>query len=196
MKYTDLQVEKDQDLLLVFLNRPEKNNALNMNIRDELENVFYVAKNDNSVKGVLLSGNGKNFSAGYDLDEVVDTRLQSFKHRILEYHYEIYSHPKPIVSLLHGFVSGGGFDLALAGDYIIAHRKTMFLRPEIKFGAPPLITSLARKIGSAKALNLSLLGSPINSVKALELGIIDEVLENDLLEKGKKIVEIILPMIK
>ncbi|TGL58859.1 enoyl-CoA hydratase/isomerase family protein [Leptospira sarikeiensis] len=190
MEYKHLSIENRNDLLIVLLNRPEAHNALNVRIRDELESVFSESKKDPNVKGLLLGANGKNFCSGYDLEEVIETKLESFKHRILEYHYAIYSYPKPIVCVLKGFCSAGGFDLALCGDYILAEKKTFLFRPEIRFGGPPLITTLARKVGPTKALSITLLGDPIRSAEALELGIIDEVVtEGDPIQKGLKVLE-------
>ncbi|TGM13393.1 enoyl-CoA hydratase/isomerase family protein [Leptospira selangorensis] len=190
MDYKHLSVENKDGLLIVLLNRPESNNALNIRIRDELENVFSESEKDPKIRGILLGANGKNFCSGYDLEEVVETKLGSFRHRILEYHYRLYSFPKPLVCVLKGFCSAGGFDLALSGDYILSEKKTFLFRPEIRFGGPPLITTLARKVGPTKALSLTLLGEPLRSQDALKLGIIDEIVtEGDPIAKGLKVLE-------
>ncbi len=190
MQFKHLLTENQNGLLLVRLNRPEMNNALNIRIRDELENVFATTKTDSSVRGILLAANGKNFSSGYDLNEVIESKLDSFRHRILEYHYELYSYPKPVVTVLKGFCSAGGFDLALCGDYIIAEKKTFLFRPEIRFGGPPLITTLARKVGPSKALSITLKGEPIRAVDAINFGIIDEVCsEGEAVERGLKVLD-------
>ncbi|PJZ71281.1 enoyl-CoA hydratase [Leptospira perolatii] len=174
-KLVHLKTQHRESILIVTLNRPEYNNALNMKLRDELEYVFSTTKSNDQICGIVLNAEGKNFCAGYDLEEVIQTNLDSFRHRILEYHYEIYSYPKPVIALLKGFCSAGGFDLALCGDYIIAEKKTILFRPEIRFNGPPLITSLARKVGPSKALSITLKGDPISVSQALEWGIIDEI---------------------
>ncbi|WP_061223481.1 enoyl-CoA hydratase/isomerase family protein [Leptospira weilii] len=179
MKYQFLLTEQRDNVLIVTLNRPEKSNALNVQIRDELEDVFNTNVKNDTVKAILLNSSGKNFSSGYDLEEVVQTKLESFRHRILEYHYAVYSFPKPVITILRGFASAGGFDLALCGDYIISEKRAILFRPEIRFGGPPLITTLARKIGPSKALSLTLKGDPIRSSQALSLGIIDEIYEGE-----------------
>ncbi|AOP33116.1 enoyl-CoA hydratase [Leptospira tipperaryensis] len=179
MNYECLLTDLKNQILVVTLNRPQKSNALNIRIRDELEEVFDSNRDNDEVRGIVLNSSGKHFSSGYDLEEVVQTNLQSFRHRILEYHNSIYSFPKPVVTVLKGFASAGGFDLALCGDYIISERKAMLFRPEIRFGAPPLLTTLTRKVGPTKALSLTLKGDPIRSVSALELGIIDEIYEGE-----------------
>ncbi|EMY79322.1 enoyl-CoA hydratase/isomerase family protein [Leptospira weilii serovar Ranarum str. ICFT] len=179
MKYQCLLIEPRDKVLVVTLNRPEKSNALNVQIRDELENVFNENAKNDSVKAIVLNSSSKHFSSGYDLEEVVQTKLESFRHRILEYHYSLYSFPKPVITILKGFASAGGFDLALCGDYIISEKKAILFRPEIRFGGPPLITTLARKVGPSRALSLTLKGDPIRSSQALSLGIIDEIYEGE-----------------
>lgn len=179
MKYECLLTELRDNILIVTLNRPEKSNALNVRIRDELETVFNSNAKNDSVKAIVLHSSGKHFSSGYDLEEVVKTNLESFRHRILEYHYALYSFPKPVVTVLKGFASAGGFDLALCGDYIVSEKKAILFRPEIRFGGPPLITTLARKVGPSKALSLTLKGDPIRSSQALSLGIVDEIYEGE-----------------
>ncbi|EQA45035.1 enoyl-CoA hydratase/isomerase family protein [Leptospira broomii serovar Hurstbridge str. 5399] len=179
MELKCLKVETKENILVVTLNRPEKNNALNIRIRDELEFVFNSNAGRNDIRALILAAEGRNFSSGYDLEEVVQTRLESFRHRILEYHYAIYSFPKPVITILKGFASAGGFDLALCGDYIISEKKALLFRPEIRFGAPPLLTTLARKVGPSKALALTLKGDPIRSSQLLSLGIVDEIFEGE-----------------
>ncbi|PJZ31263.1 enoyl-CoA hydratase/isomerase family protein [Leptospira kmetyi] len=179
MKYECLVTELRETILIVTLDRPEKSNALNVKIRDELETVFNSSAKDDSVKAIVLHSSGKHFSSGYDLEEVVRTDMESFRHRILEYHYALYGFPKPVVTVLKGFASAGGFDLALCGDYIVSEKKAILFRPEIRFGGPPLITTLARKVGPSKALSLTLKGDPIRSSQALSLGIVDEIYEKE-----------------
>ncbi|MDV6236724.1 enoyl-CoA hydratase/isomerase family protein [Leptospira ellisii] len=177
MKYQCILTELRDDVLVVTLDRPEKSNALNVRIRDELEHVFNSNAAPKGAKAIVLAASGKHFSSGYDLQEVLETKLESFRHRILEYHYSVYGFPKPVVTVLKGFASAGGFDLALGGDYIVAEKKSVLFRPEIRFGGPPLITTLARKVGPSRALSITLKGDPIRSVDALALGIIDEIHE-------------------
>ncbi|MBW0435625.1 enoyl-CoA hydratase/isomerase family protein [Leptospira yasudae] len=179
MKYECMLTDLKDKILIVTLNRPEKSNALNVKIRDELEHVFHANASNTDVKAIVLTSSGKHFSSGYDLEEVVSSKMESFRHRILEYHYALYSFPKPVVTVLKGFASAGGFDLALCGDYIVSEKKAILFRPEIRFGGPPLITTLARKVGPTKALTLTLKGDPIRSSQALALGIVDEIYEGE-----------------
>ncbi len=160
---------------IVRLNRPSAFNALSNDLRDAIETAFNQIAGDEAVRAVVLTGTAPHFCAGYDLEEVIATGLASFGHRVLEYHAAVYFCPKPVVAAVQGFAVAGGFDLALGADLIVAAEKSMFGHPEIKFGAPPLVTSLARKIGPARALDLILRGDMISAKKGFEIGFVNEV---------------------
>ncbi|MBL8021039.1 MAG: enoyl-CoA hydratase/isomerase family protein [Leptospirales bacterium] len=179
-----LNVSRDNEIGLVRLNRPEKDNALSNALRDAIETAFNDFAKDPTVKGIVLSGEGTNFCAGFDLEEVIATKLQSFNHRALEYHAAVYLIEKPVVVAIHGFALAGGMDLALCGDYIVTSDKTMLGHPEIRFGAPALVTSLARKIGPARALTLILDGGLIRAKDALAMGITNEITDQASLMKN------------
>lgn len=182
MKPENLILETHDHVLLVRLNRPDAGNALNNALRDELELVFDKAKEDSAVRAVVLAGGSKIFSAGYDLKEVIDTRLGAFSHRVIEYNLALYTFPKPLIVAVTGFCMAGGFDLALAGDVIIAgEKKTFFGHPEMRF-APPFVSPLARKVGLDKARALILTGGMISSKEALALGIVNLLVPNDEVE--------------
>lgn len=172
----------ENQVLKISLNRAEQSNALNNELRDSLEQALATAEIDENITAVVLTTSSKTFSIGYDLKEVIDTELKSFAHRALEYNKQLYGFKKPLVVAARGFCLAGGFDLALAGDYILATKKTMFGHPEIKFGAPPFVLPLARKVGLDLAKRLIFKGEMVSSKKALELGIIDNIYEDDQLE--------------
>ncbi len=183
MKYEHLQVETHADVLLVRLNRPGVANSLSNALRDEMESVLAGAEASATVGALVLSGGKNVFSAGYDLKEVIETRLASFAHRAIEYNTALYTFAKPLVAAVSGFCLAGGFDLALAGDIIIAgEKKTFFGHPEMRF-APPFVLPLARKIGVDKARALILQGGMISAKAALSLGIINQLADNDKLEE-------------
>ena len=186
----DVMVEKRSTVGLVILNRAEAMNALSNAVRDGIEAAFAAHVADDSVRAIVLTGVAPHFSAGYDLEEVVKTEGGSFAHRILEYHLAVYACPKPVVSAVRGFCLAGGFDLALGADVLIAAEKTVFGHPEIRFGAPPLITSLARHVGPARALQLILGEERISARRALELGFVSEVVPPDeLLPRALRLAE-------
>jgi enoyl-CoA hydratase len=186
----NLLIEREGDVAVVRLNRSDKFNALSNAFRDEIEKAFTELAADTSVSAAVLTHNGPHFSVGYDLEEVIATKLASFNHRPVEYHAAIYCFPKPLIGAYSGFALAGGFDLALGADYIVAGERSVFGHPEIKFGAPPLVTTLARKIGPAKALELIWKGDNLPSKRALAAGFINEVRpEGEVVERAVKLAQ-------
>lgn len=181
-------MEKKGEVAVIRLNRSDKFNALSNAFRDEIENTFNSLAADASVKAAVLTHNGPHFSVGYDLEEVIASNLASFNHRPVEYHTAVYCFPKPLIGAYSGFVLAGGFDLALGADYIIAGERSVFGHPEIKFGAPPLVTTLARKIGPARALELIWKGDNLPAKRALAAGFVNEIRpESELTERAVRL---------
>ena len=123
MDYKDIVVTCGNGVGKVLLNRPKAMNALSVVMRDELEDSLSRLDSDDSVSLILITGGPKNFSAGFDLKEAVESNLESFFHRIVEYHEAIYNVKKLVITAVSGFALAGGFDLALAGDMILASEK-------------------------------------------------------------------------
>jgi len=185
---SNLRIETDNGIAIVRLCRSDKFNALSNALRDEIETAFHNLAADNTIVAAVLTHDGPHFSVGYDLEEVMATELASFNHRPVEYHAAVYCFPKPLIGAYSGFVLAGGFDLALAADYIIAGERSVFGHPELKFGAPPLVTTLARKIGPARALELIWKGDNLPAKKALAAGFVNEIqTEVELLPRAIKI---------
>lgn len=185
-----LIVEKTGSVAVMRLNRVDKFNALSNAFRDEIEAAFTGLAADTAVKAAVLTHNGPHFSVGYDLEEVIASQLTSFNHRPVEYHAAVYCFPKPLIGAYSGFVLAGGFDLALGADYIIAGERSVFGHPEIKFGAPPLVTTLARKIGPARALELIWKGDNLPAKRALVAGFVNEIRpEGELTERAVKLAQ-------
>lgn len=179
-------VSKEGPVAVVTLNRSDKFNALSNALRDEIEKVFTDLGKDDNVRAIVLTHNGPHFSVGYDLEEVIGTHLASFQHRPVEYHCAVYLCPKPVIGAYSGFVLAGGFDLALGADYIVSGERAVYGHPEAKFGAPPLVTTLARKIGPMRALELIWKGDNIPAKKAILHGFINEVRpETEILTRAK-----------
>jgi len=170
-----LLVDFKPPIAIVTLNRKAKFNALSNALRDDIENAFTTLAKDDRIKAVVLTHSGPHFCVGYDLEEVIATELASFQHRPVEYHCAVYLHPKPVIGAYSGFVLAGGFDLALGADYIVSGERAVYGHPEIKFGAPPLVVTLARKIGPAKALELIWKADNIPAKKALIHGFVNEI---------------------
>jgi enoyl-CoA hydratase/carnithine racemase len=176
-----LKVSTDENVATVILNRPEKMNSLSMSLRDEIEHCFDYIEADANIRAMVFTGGTDTFCPGFDIAEVVDTDLESFSHRILEYHLKIYSFTKPIVAAVNGFALAGGFDLALCGDIILASDTAIFGHPEIRFGVNPLLTPLWRKVGPAKAAEIAMTGETIGAEEAYRIGLVMKVVPSDKL---------------
>ncbi len=166
-------VKRTPPLAIVELNRKNKRNALNMALRDALENALSTLENDNAIKTVVLTGGDAFFCAGYDLQEMIDTDLRSLMHRGHEYTRITYFFKKPLVTAVAGFALAGGFDLALSGDVIVAAAGAKLGRPEIGWGVNPLMSKLRLRIGFSNALRMTLQGTTWEAEEARRMGLVD-----------------------
>ncbi|MBN1573491.1 MAG: enoyl-CoA hydratase/isomerase family protein [Deltaproteobacteria bacterium] len=179
MEYKDIIVTRENGTGKIMLNRPRAMNALSMRLRDELEDSLSRLGSDDEVSLIMITGGPKSFSAGFDLKEAVDTNLKSFFHRIFEYHRAIYTVKKFVITAVSGVALAGGFDLALAGDMILASENASFGHVEVNFGVNPIVYPLAKKIGSARAQELCSTGRMITASEAKEMGLVNEVYPHD-----------------
>ena len=192
MDYHDISVSRDGGVAEVTLCRPKALNALSMRLRDELEDFLRGVEGDPLVSLVLITGGTRFFSAGWDLKEAAQTHLSSFHHRILEFHETIYATRKFVITAVSGIALAGGFDLALAGDLILAAPSASFGHVEVNFGINPLVFPLAKRVGLGRAVELCATGRVIGADEAKALGVVNEILpQDDFLEGvGKKAREV------
>ncbi|MBI4560725.1 MAG: enoyl-CoA hydratase/isomerase family protein [Candidatus Rokubacteria bacterium] len=182
-----LLVSQEPPIAVVELNRKPQKNALSMALRDELEACLGAVEADDRLKAVILTGGSDCFSAGFDLKEVIETDFRAFGHRAVEFVERTYHFKKPLVTAVAGVAYAGGFDLALAGDMIVAAESASLGRPEIRFGINPLLAKLWLRIGMARALHLSLTGESLTAQQALAIGLVDRVVPSEgLLEAAKE----------
>lgn len=197
-------VEQDLDtngILTVTLNRPEKLNAMNAEVLEELAQAFTAAKINPKVKALLITGTGKAFCAGADINKLAECTAQTG--------YEFACHGqnvfrlletigKPSLAAINGFAFGGGCELAISTSMRIASKNASFGQPEVKLGVIPGYGGtqrLARLIGKGRAMDLCLTGRFINAETALNWGLVSEVVEADaLLDQAKTILKGILSM--
>ncbi len=175
MSYEFLTVETKEQVRTIRLNREQKRNALSMKMRDEIETCFREAERDPGVAVAVLTGGERVFSAGFDLQEVVSTQFQTFRYRAREFAEAVYGFSKPLITAVSGPAMAGGFDLALAGDFIIASETAVFAHPEVNFGAPPALAVLWTRVGLARAKELAMLGSRVTAEEALRTGLVNRV---------------------
>jgi len=190
-----------QGILLLTLHRPDKLNALNDEVLSELSTIFNQAKHDKNVKAIMLTGEGKAFCAGADINRLAECSAQTgyeFACQGQETFRLLETIGKPSLAAVNGFSFGGGCELAISATLRIASTKAQFGQPEVKLGVIPGYGGtqrLARLIGKGRALDLCLTGRFIDAQTALNWGLVSEVCEPEqLLETGKKILHTILSM--
>lgn len=196
MKFQSILVEeRDGDLGIITLNRPDKRNAISINMRIEISTLLNKWADSSHARVVIITGAGSSFSAGFDLDEFDQReRFDELFESSTRYHRDLWNFPWPIVAAVNGPAMGGGFDLATFADIRICSEKAAFGHPEIKFGAPPLFTPLRWIVGDGVARDLCLRGRRIDASESYRMGLTSEVVEEQCLlaraiEIGKEIVE-------
>jgi enoyl-CoA hydratase len=174
--------EKNNGIAYVTLNRPKVLNALNRRAWEDLQRVFEDARDDESVRGVILTGAGdKAFIAGADITELAHVSAvaaeasSSHGQHVLDL---IENLGKPVVAAINGFALGGGCETAMACTIRIATDRAKFGQPEVKLGVLPGgggTQRLPRLVGKGRALQLILTGEMINAAEALRIGLVNEV---------------------
>lgn len=188
-------------IMTITLNRPEKLNALNDEVLQELAVAFSQAKSDNTVKALLLTGSGKAFCAGADISRLAECDAQSgyqFACDGQAVFRQLETLGKPSLAAINGFAFGGGCELAMSATLRIAASTAQFGQPEVKLGVIPGYGGtqrLARLVGKGRALDLCLTGRFINAETALHWGLVSEVVEaQELLAHAERILGTIMSM--
>ncbi|WP_419420656.1 enoyl-CoA hydratase/isomerase family protein [Legionella sp. D16C41] len=188
-------------ILTITFNRPEKLNALNEEVLHTLQEIIEYAKYNAEVKALLITGNGKAFCAGADINRLAECDAQT-GYQFACYGQEVFRQletlGKPSLAAINGFAFGGGCELAIAATLRIASTNAQFGQPEIKLGVIPGYGGtqrLARLIGKGRALDLCLTGRFIDAQTALAWGLISEVVEpTALLEQANRILKSIITL--
>ncbi|MFY0591445.1 enoyl-CoA hydratase/isomerase family protein [Roseivirga sp.] len=176
----------------ITLNRPEKRNALNAQVVTELKNAFTEAANDAEAKVIVLAAEGDAFCAGADLAYLQSLQKNTYEENLedsshlKELFHQIYTHPKVVIAKIQGHAIAGGSGLATVCDYSFTVPKAMFGYTEVRIGFIPAIVMvfLLRKIGEGKSKELLLSGELIDAERAVSMGLINNVVEADLLDQA------------
>jgi enoyl-CoA hydratase len=184
--YQTLLYREDGAVATVQLNRPQKKNAFNGEMRQELEESLKAIGRKAEIRAVVITGNDEIFCAGADIGEMGGpANAESSYHHAREFQIlfdQVESLPQPVIAAVSGYALGGGCELALAADFRVASETARFGLPEIKIGAFPGgggTQRLTRLIGAAKAKELILLGDPITSQEALAIGLVTKVVSKE-----------------
>lgn len=181
-KILNLNVQEN-GVAIVELHRPEVKNALNLELRKEISIVFQQLEQDTSVKAIVLTGGKDVFAAGADIkDFSTATTTQIYLRRTEQYWQSIMDCTKPIIAAVNGYALGGGCELAMLTDIIIAGKSAQFGQPEVKLGLMPGAGGtqrLLRTIGKYKTMLLVLSGKLIKADEANKMGLVSEVVNDD-----------------
>ena len=185
-------IENNENIRTIILNRPKKLNSVNLKMATELNQAVKNTANDKSVQCLVITGNGRAFSSGGDVDEMGDylPKAGDLFYDLTEQIHSIFSTilrmEKPVINSLNGVVAGGSLGFALAGDYRIASESAMILSAHFKRGFVPAGGAtyiLPRLIGLGKTQALFFGGKTLNSKEMLEWGLVHEVVNDEQLKQ-------------
>ena len=199
MKYQTILVEERGAVTLVTLNRPESLNALNSIVLHELIDVFAEYESKESQRCLVLTGSEKAFAAGADIKEMSDQGFADmYAHDFFAGWEKVTATRKPWIAAVAGYALGGGCEVAMMADFIIAADTAKFGQPEIKLGVTPGMGGSQRvtwAVGKAKAMDLCLTGRMMDAEEAERSGLVARVVPAaQLLEEALKVAETIASM--
>ena len=184
MEFTTIRTSRDGHVGVITLNRPEAMNALNMTMVKELVEALGDLERDEGVRCVVIAGSEKAFSAGADIKEMAG--MTAVQMAMTEHFFPLWDKVgrfnKPIVAALSGFVLGGGLELAMSCDILIASETTQLGQPEIDIGIIPGgggTQRLTRAVGKYKAMEMILTGRRIGAEEAKALGLVSRVVPRE-----------------
>ena len=169
----------EDGVVSVRINRPEARNALDMATRRALAAAFEGLHDDPSVRAIVLAGSEQAFAAGADLKEFVDAgAIDMLRRRAERYRNAVARTPQPVIAAVNGYALGGGLELAMCCDVIIAGQSAQLGQPEVRVGIMPGAGGtqrLTRAVGKFHAMRLCLTGRPIAATEAYQIGLVSQV---------------------
>jgi enoyl-CoA hydratase len=197
--YSTILTSLENNILTITINRPDKLNALNKTVMDELNAVMDEVYSNPEIKSAIITGAGyKSFVAGADISEFVGLSKEqgmALAKKGQDTFFKIENSPKPIIAAVNGFALGGGCELAMACHFRLAAENAKFGQPEVNLGLIPGYGGtqrLVQLIGKGKAMELLMSAHMIDANEAKQLGLVNYVTTADtLLEHTKKILDII-----
>ncbi|MEJ7827416.1 MAG: enoyl-CoA hydratase-related protein [Segetibacter sp.] len=197
--YQTLLTALENNILTITINRPDKLNALNKLVMEELSKAIDEVYTDDEIRSVIITGAGaKSFVAGADISEFVGLSVDEGKalaEKGQQIFMKIENSPKPVIAAVNGFALGGGCELAMACHFRIASDNANFGQPEVNLGLIPGYGGtqrLVQLIGKGRAIEMLLSANMIDASTALKYGLVNYVVPQDeLLEKAKSILLVI-----
>ena len=195
MSYQEIRYEVAGPMALVTINRPERHNAISLATLQELQHAVAQAAAAEAVNVITLTGaGGRSFASGSDLSEVLDRDLRKALDPIVQgLADQLERTPKPTIAAIDGICMGGGLEVALGCDLRIATRKSRFATPDGKLGIIPgggATARLPRLVGRGWAMEMMLMGEPINAEKALSIGLITRLVDpEELIPEARRMAD-------
>jgi enoyl-CoA hydratase/carnithine racemase len=180
MAYETLIVETTEAITLIRLNRPQALNALNQQLADELTDALEAAEADEGVRVIVLTGSERAFAAGADIKEMAAKSYRDvFTEDFITKNWETVARcRKPVIAAVAGYALGGGCELAMMCDFVIAAENARFGQPEINLGVSPGAGGtqrLPRFVGKAKAMDMVLTGRTMDAAEAERAGLVSRI---------------------
>jgi enoyl-CoA hydratase len=200
MQYSDLLIETHGKVAVIRLNRPKAMNALNDNMMNELGDALYKFDADPAFNVIILTGSEKVFAAGADIAAMANyTYADTYPGNYIGRNWEhILNVRKPVIGVVSGYALGGGCELAMMCDFLIAADSAKFGQPEIKVGVTPGAGGtqrLPRTIGKSKAMDMLLTSRMIDAAEAERTGLVSRVYPADaVMAEALKVAETIAAM--
>jgi enoyl-CoA hydratase len=173
----------EKGVLLITLDRPAQRNALSAELLQQMAAVLIEAQSDPDVRCAVVTGNSRAFSAGADIKEMQRLGFEAISNHARQSAWRTIEHfDKPMIAAVRGLCLGGGLELALLADIIIAAENAVFSQPEITIGIIPgdgATQRLTRVVGKSLAMKMVLTGQPIDGREALRAGLVAEALPED-----------------
>jgi enoyl-CoA hydratase/carnithine racemase len=185
--YRNLLVSSDGAAARIVLNRPEKRNALSLEVIDEVIAALRKVSARPDTRAIVIEGAGPAFSAGHDLAEMIDRDKEFFTQlfeRCSVMMQALHEAPQPVIAKVHGIATAAGCQLVAACDLAVAAEGTRFATPGVKIGlfcSTPMVP-VSRAVGRKRAMEMLLTGEPIDAATALDWGLVNRVVAADELE--------------
>ena len=197
--YSAITTSVENAILLITINRPDKLNALNKTVLDELNTAVDELYNNNAIRSAIITGAGpKAFVAGADISEFLGLKHSEgmdLAHKGQYIFKKIEDSPKPVIAAVNGFALGGGCELAMACHFRIASENAKFGQPEVNLGLIPGYGGtqrLTQLIGKGRAIELLITGNLLDAATALQYGLVNYVVpQEELLAKARSILELV-----
>jgi enoyl-CoA hydratase len=192
MEYQNILVIREEPLGIVRLNRPKSLNALNAALMKELVDALQELDADERIRCLILTGDEKAFAAGADIREMAEVGpIEMLQRNTIALWDQIQGTSKPIIAAVSGYALGGGCELVLLCDIIVASKTALFGQPEINIGVIPGAGGtqrLARSLGKYKTMELVLTGRTMTAEEAAQAGLVSRVVPTEAcLEEARKL---------